>query len=452
MTENNNNIPIIIWADIVNAPLGQKSKLMQDLAGKVVLTRTLERVCPSKRASSKIVYCRPEQAEQIKPLIDGLDVDLKTIDFNMPGWWPGLQSARKWAMSSWRGGLLGACAFDEDILSHVLYEIAKVLNVEAVMIVSAHACWVDPKIIDSQIEQYIEHKEEWKLNFTQAPPGLSGLILHIDVLDQLRKTSKLAGQVVSYHPTSARPDLIGKPCNTPIDGSVIKTPVRFTCDTLRSLKLANKLAERLDPLNASAEQIAQVTKSELMDIVNGYPKDIELEIYDGWPWPKGLRKGSEGKTGPKDVTKEIEKIADIAKHVDDLTVFIGGNGDPINHPQLEQIIVQLKQAGVFGIGLQTSAVCEKETMKKLARLDIDIINVLIDVPDPHLYHEIMGIDAYSTVMENIETLIETLHSLRRPIPLVIPEMIKTDQTLDLMDKFYDSWFRRVGWAVIRKIS
>ena len=450
MTENKANIPIVIWADIVNAPLGQKSKLLCELAGKTVLRRTLERVSQSKRASSTIVYCQPEQIEQIKPLINDLNVDLKAIDFNMPGWWRGLQSARKWAMSCWRGGLLGACAFDEDILSHVLYEIAKAMKVEAVMVVPAHACLIDPEIIDRQIEQYIEHKDEWKFNFTQAPPGLSGVILHIDVLDQLRKASKLAGQVVSYHPSSARPDIIGKPCNTPIDAAIIKTPVRFLCDTYRSLKLASELAERIDLTNASAEQITQITKSVLMEVVNEYPKDIELEIYAGWPWPKGLRQAPKDNSGAKDVTQEIEKIGDIVKSVDDLTVFIGGNGDPINHPQLEQIIGQLKQAGVFGIGLHTAAVCEKEMMEKLAQLDIDVINILIDVPDPQLYNKIMGIDAYQKVMDNIETLSETLRSLRKPIPLIIPEMIKTEQTLELMDEFYDSWFRRVGWAIIRQ--
>ncbi len=454
MSENNINdkqIPVVIWADVETGPIGLPSKLTYDVGGIAVFRRTLGRVFKCKNVSSVVVYCKPEQKERIEKLSSGFNVDIRAIDFVIPGWWPGLQAARKWALHSWRGGLLGTCAFDEDILAHVLCPISESLGVDSLMIIPAHSCLVDPDIIDRQIEQYIQNKEDWKFNFTQAPPGLSGIILHVDVLEQLKTKSKFVGQVVSYHPSSARPDLISKPCNTPIDISVVKTPVRFTCDTKRALELANALSDKINLSDASAEEIASATKSYFLDVVNRYPKDIELEIFRGWPWPKGLRPHPDGQKGVADVSSRIEEIAEISKNVDDLTVFLGGLGEPMNNPDVEDIILQLREAGVWGIGLHTTCLYDSGLAEKLAGFDLDVINVLIDVPKADLYFEIMGIDAYSDVINNLKVIIQTIQNLHRPRPLVIPEMIKSEQTLELMDSFYDSWFKSVGWAIIRKI-
>ncbi len=445
------DIPVVIWADTEISPIGLRSKLAREVGGVPVFRRTLERVTRSKKVSCIIIFCKPEQKKQIENLTEGFDVDIRESNFILPGWWPGLQAARKWALSCWRGGMLGTCAFDEDILAHVLSPIAEALDVDALMIIPAHACLIDPDIIDRQIERYVENEEEWKFNFTQAPPGLSGLILHIDVINQLRTKSKFVGQAVSYHPSSARPDIIGKPCNTPIDISVIKTPVRFVCDTERSLELIDALADKIDLRVASAEEITNMTKNELIGLVNKYPRDIELEVYRGWPWPKGLREHPKGETGSKDVSEQLERIADIAKKVDDLTVFLGGLGEPMSNPEIGDIVNQLREAGVWGIGLQTSCLYDADIVEKLAGLDIDVANILIDVPNAQLYAEIMGIDAYPMIIENIKLLINKVYDMHKAIPLIIPEMIKTQQTLELMDEFYDSWFKSVGWAVIKKI-
>ena len=110
---NNGEIPIILWADLESAPLGQSSKLLEDLAGRPVLRQTLERVCRSKKSGRKLVYCRPEQVEKIQTVLAGLPLQVIPIDVKLPGWWPAMQTTRKWAMTCWRGGLLGSFAFDE---------------------------------------------------------------------------------------------------------------------------------------------------------------------------------------------------------------------------------------------------------------------------------------------------------------------------------------------------
>lgn len=447
MSDKNINIPIIIHADLETTPLGQKSKLLDDLAGKTILRHTAARICKTRNASDRIIYCLPQYAEKIKETIAPLPIEVQTVNFELPKWWHGLQSARKWASACWRGGLLGAFAFDEDIVAAVLAELMTRKNAEAAIIVPAHAALIDPEILDNQIEHYFSHKDEMKISFTQAPPGLSGVILARELAQQLSQAARFAGQAIGYNPDSPKPDFINKPCNLELDPDIVKTPVRFTCDTHRAFRLAEKIAKKIDIQSASAKEITKIAKGESSE-----SNEIEIELYSGWPYPKGLRPKSDKQPSPIDPSAIIKKISEAASEYDDLLVFIGGKGEPTKHPDLAKIVNEIKDAGAWGIGLHTTGIIEKETISLLAELPLDVINVLIDVPERKLYHELTGIDAYEKIIENIEQLTSTIRSRKQSTPLIIPEMVKTPDTMELMDNFFDTWIKKTGWAVIRKIS
>ena len=157
----NSNIPIVLWADLETAPLGQASKLREDFAGKPLLRQTVERVCRSEKSGQKIIFCRPEQAEEIQSILNGLNVEVLPTEFHRPKWWPGLIASRKWAAQCWRGGMLGVCAFDEATLPFVPAQLAEKLDVPAVLSVDPHGAWVDPNVLDRQIEEYLAHREEY---------------------------------------------------------------------------------------------------------------------------------------------------------------------------------------------------------------------------------------------------------------------------------------------------
>ncbi len=451
MTEQNTEIqiPIIIYADLENAPLGQKSKLLDELAGKPVLRATSERICRTKNASNRIIFCQPKYSDKIRETISPLHIEVQSVSFELPKWWAGLQSARKWSSACWRGGLLGACSFDEDVVASVLDELLVRFDAEAALLVPAHSALIDPEILDNQIEYYAKHKDEMKLSFTQAPPGLSGIILAKELVSQLAKVARFAGQAIGYNPDSPKPDLINKSCNLELDPKIVKTPVRFTCDTSRALRLADKIAQHTDIASASANEITKIAKDHCSEFIRE-TNEIEIELYSGWPYPGGLRGKSDKSPGALDHSASLEKISELAREYDDIVVFIGGKGEPLNHPDLAEIVKEIKDAGAWGIGLQTTAVVETEAMQKLAEMPLDVVNVLIDVPSRALYHQLMGIDAYEKVIGNIENLINTIRSGRQSTPLIIPEMIKTPDTMELMDNFFDGWIRKTGWAVIRE--
>jgi len=446
------NIPIIVWADVETGPLGLRSRLLDDLAGKPVLRRTIERIVRTHKSGRKIVFCRPEQAERVKAVLTGLDVEVLPVQFKLPGWWAGMQSARKWALNCWRGGLIGACAFDEDLLPHVVANLGKQCAAPAVMTVNAHAPWVDPEILDRQIDQYLENHENLRLNFTQAPPGLSGFILDTDLMEKLPASTRIAGPIIGYHPDRPQVDLISKACNLPIDPEIIQTAVRFTCDTGRGLDLGRRLAETLNPDDAGILEVAREARARINDLDDAFPQELELELVTGRPWKTGLRPRPDAPRGPINPDIIIRRVEELARDRDDLLVTIGGFGEPTRHPKFAELIRGLKQAGAFGIGVQTAGLFEPEIAEVLVQLPIDIISLLIDVPQPDLYRTRMGSDGYETVLNNANRLMKRIQTRAQAVPLIVPVMIKTQETLELMEEFFDGWIRRVGWAVIEGFS
>lgn len=452
MTNNSNNIPIVLWVDLETAPLGQRSKLQEDFAGRPLLRQTLQRVCRSQKSGQKIVYCRPEQAAKVKTILAGLDVEVQPTEFQQPKWWPGLQASRRWAAECWRGGMLGVCAFDEATLPFVLAELAQKLGVPAVMSVDPHSAWVDPEILDRQIEQYQAHRDEYRFSFTQAPPGLAGMIADRELLEKLPRANKIAGTLIGYQPASPQIDLISRPCNLSLDPAIIQTGIRFICDTHRTLALGRQLARTLDPLTATIDQVTAEARRLAESLLVEAPRELEIELVTGWPWPKGYRPTPDRARGPLDPELIVSRVAELAARYDDLLVYLGGFGDPAAHPQLEAIVTGLQKAGVWSIGMQTTALGDPASAEKLVALPIDVLTLLIEVPQRDLYARIMGTDAFEQVMGNIERIMATIQTQLRPTPLLAPAMLKTAETMELMDEFFDGWFQKVGWAIVHGYS
>jgi radical SAM protein with 4Fe4S-binding SPASM domain len=182
------------------------------------------------------------------------------------------------------------------------------------------------------------------------------------------------------------------------------------------------------------------------------PRELEIELVSGWPWPNGYRPSPDQPRGPIDANLIVRRVAELTQHSDDLLVFLGGFGEPSAHPELEKICTGLKNAGVWSLAMQTALLFEPDMAGKIVSLPIDILSLLIDVPQRELYQKVMGIDAYEQVRKNTELLIETIKARMQPTPLISPTMIKTPETMELMDEFFDGWFNRLGWAVVNGFS
>ncbi len=436
-------IPAIIWVEPDISPLGFRSKLREEIDGKTVFQRTLERINQAKNISKIILYTSHTNYEVVKELSSGFDVEIIEADINIPIWFSAIVSGRKWALTSWRGGVLNTCVFDEIIIPPILLKVFEQLETDIGIVVSDHSALIDPEILDKQVEQANKY-EEYKLFFTQAPPGLSGTIIKKDLLEKMSQAAIHVGRAVGYDPIAPKPDLIDRPCNLKLNHTIITTPIRFICDTQRSIELIRKLAEKIDIEKANAEEIAQLS----MQIRDSQPKEIELEISSSWRWKNILRKPI---NNPLSIEEGLELVENLATKYDDILVFIGGNGEPTLNDSFDDVIKKLKSLGTYGISIHTDGLFEQDKIHALLNLPIDIINVLVEVPERNLYSKLLGLDAYDKVISNINEMIKIKSERKVFVPLIVPEMLKLPDTLELMDEFYDGWFRRVGWAVIRGV-
>ncbi|NLX04453.1 MAG: hypothetical protein GXY33_04835 [Phycisphaerae bacterium] len=445
--ENDSRVVIAVWADPDRSPMGLPAKLDRPLRGEPVLRRTIRRLERVEGAAGIVVFCQPEHEEIIGRLVAGTRAEILKARFDPPRYWPGVQASRKWAKTCWRGGLLGACGFDEEVLPAVLHEVAKASRAEAVLSVPASAVVVDPHLLSRQIAHYRQYRDEYKLFFTQAPPGLSGVVVAADLLSQMGQTSQLLGSALVYRPDAPKPDIIAKPCNIVIDPAVIQTPVRLIGDNKRSLGLIEAMLDELTDEELGADRICRWVRDKGLPHLSRWPDEIEAELVAGWPTPKSIRPAP-GPRGPIDAGRLIDQIAKLTAECDDLLVCLGGFGEPTRHPRFAEIVQDLHNAGVWGICLNTTGLLDEPTADMLVDLPIDIVSVLLDVPDRQRYAQAFGQDCYEDALAGIERLIRSRHERRQPLPLVVPEMLKTHETLDLMEPFYDTWLNKVGAAVI----
>jgi spiro-SPASM protein len=446
------DVILAVWADVKTSPLGQESKLLRRLSGTEVLRRTAQRIARVRQAGTKVIFCPTNQREQIELLVAGLPVNVQGVDFNLPGYWAGIQSARKWAKTGWRGGLMGACYFDEDLLPAVQYGLAKQCAARSMVVVPAAAALVDPEIIDRQIEQHLSHRDDYKIAFTQTPPGLSGAILTLDLLGQLAQTGQLAGSALAYLPDSPKPDFISRPCNLSLDPSITQMAVRLICDSNRSMNLMDQLLNELPEESLCAKTIVDWVRQNGLRHLSHWPDEIEIELVSGWATPSSYRPTSDRGRGPIDAERLMSRIAELTGECDDLLVTLGGFGEPTKHPEFGRIVAGLKEAGVWGICLATAGLFDEKTAETIVDLPIDVVLVHLDVPEPALYQQVMGVDGYQKVIGNIDRLLGLRGERRQPLPLVIPEMVKTHATIELMEEFAKTWTRRVGWGVIQGYS
>jgi len=445
-------IIITVWADLERAPLGQVSKLLAPLAGTTVLRRTAERISRVRNVKARVVYCPQGQRDRIASLVSDLPIDVVDVDCQLPQRWPSVQATRKWAKTCWRGGLMGGCCFDEDLVGEMLYGLAKHYSASAILSVPSHAVVVDPELLEQQIDRYNAHKDEFKIGFTQAPPGLTGVIVETELLNQLARTGQLAGSALVYRPSTPKLDIITKPCNLPLDPSIVHTSARLICDTVRSFNTIEHLLNDVPERDRTARKIVDWFAAAAADRSAPWPDEIEIELVSGWPTPTSYRPTPEPPRGPIDADRLLDRLSEVTAQCDDLLIWLGGFGEPTRHPQFGKIVTGLNEIGVWGIGLATTGVLDEKTARSLLDLPIDVVTVLLDVPDRELYHQIMGADSYEQVVAVIEQLLHMRQENRQPLPIVVPEMIKTHQTTELMDAFYDAWLRRAGAAVIRGYS
>lgn len=399
----------VIEADLRVTPIGTHSRLADDLCGRSVLRRTVERLRRATQVQKAFVLFPQAQANEGRSLLSGAGVEVLPHDGGPPPWRALVQASRKWSLDGWRGGIGGTTHFDEFTDCRLLAGLLDVQAADAVLSVPAGAVLIDPSLADAMIRHWEHDENESRLAFVQAPPGLAGILLDARLIRELAEHQTPVGRLFSFKPDNPCKDLIFESCCVPTPVEVRHAGGRLIADTQRSFdRLAKLLADHAEP---DAVQCGRWLTGHAARFAEATPREIELELTTDDPFPHALlrpRGEKVGSRGPMALDL-IKKIAVEAQAVDDTLVTLGGFGDPLRHPEFLQVLELLRPregsatrndanqrdepaspstvaAGVYGLAIRTAAVdLTDAVIEALIRHRVDVLCVALDAWSPELY-------------------------------------------------------------------
>ena len=416
---------------------------------KPVLHWTLNRLTRAMELDTLHVACWADQADAVRAACGERDVETIVVGARVPR--PQLQAmtaARRWA-DGWRGGLLGGCEFDRGFDAEVARELADRVDVDALLLIDPAAGLVDPLLIDAMVA-HAELNPESELCFSQAAPGLGGVLVRRALVNRLAIAKLAPGRMLTYFPDHHGVDPIGKPGCVPIATPVARSTNRFTLDTHRQIE---RLTRAMQPLNG---QLISTGCEELVRRLaddpqpDGLPRDVVLELNtDRHTKPIYRALGIAGIDRPPMSVELAKSIFDQLAVLDDVRITLAGVGDPLLSPNLFDILDAAALAGVHSIHVETDLVgIPVETVRRLARSNVDVVTVHVPAATPAVYRQVMGVDRWSEAMQNIAVLEATVAARGDGTPLIVPTFSKLAANLAEMESWYDYWLRRLGHAVI----
>jgi hypothetical protein len=414
-----------------------------------VLAWTLERISRARHIGSMAVLCWEDQLEHVTPLAEehGAYVLSKDPRVIVPAV-EGVTAARNWS-DGWRGGLLATCDFDLGFHAAWVKEIATELSSDGVVLVDPSAGLVDPDLIDQIIEHATEH-ETVQICFTQAAPGLAGVLLKPSLIDQLAAARAHPGKLLAYIPDQPVRDPISGDGCVPVPARIARTTRSFKLDSDRQVA---RIAEASVSLNG--ELIASTAEALLHRLswsgeVDPLPREIVVELTtrrESKPVFSPVH-AHEIDRAPMSVALAAKLFEQLAQ-ADDARVTLAGVGDPLLHPQLIDIIDAAKRSDVRAIHVETDLlVTDSSVIDQLVDSHIDVVSIHLPAISQQTYRDVMGFDGYATVLENIRRFVTRRHQQGRGVPLLVPVFTKLRQNVGEMEAWYDQWLKALGCAVI----
>lgn len=442
--------------DMDTSPLGTKGFYLDtEIKGRSILEHTLSRLKKATaidRVCINLIGRNQQRREWVESLAKRLDIKIHSINLPDTVRRKMSRAGRKWALDSWRGGVGGVLWFDECGTPANLLEIARLEHAPTITFIPPGAALVDPELLDQQVENYFLHSNDTSISFTQAPPGLTPIIYNTKVLGQMVTKSTTVHTGLRLDIYESVKDPILSVANKIIDRDIRTCKARFLADTRRGVELFEKLFAALpDPENASALTITKTVNAHPeWSAMNG-PRDIEIEITGrnnlttiDRPNHLTTRQETDMSVG------HFEKVIDQLVGYDDVCLTLGGFGEPTLHPEIFTMLKIARDKGIFGLHVATNGInLDENAIAKLVEAETDIVTVSIGAHSPESYLAIKGADYFQKVSENIQQAIEFAPRRRHGVPHIVPEITKLRRVENEIEAFFDDWFVKTAWVVIR---
>lgn len=444
-----------ITADFEHTFLGLPARLETDLRGESIIRRTLKQLRRTPGLASIHLLVDKVQGAVARSAVGDLDVAINIHSAGPPPWRKYVASGRKWSLDGWRGGLAGTTVYDEFNHPWLLQALARQEKADAIVDVPAAAPLLDPQLLGQLIGYYQRIREETRLALVQSAPGLSAIMYHPELLAGLCGVSQPPGRSMAYRPDDPHHDAIHQPCWYAADATIAHGCGRCIADTGTSWARLEAILSELCPADTDqtpdALTVSRWLASNGQRLLGSLPREVEIETTTQDPLadsPLRPRGAALERHGEMDI-EIFRRIIDELSTLDDRLIVLGGFGDPLLHPQWPEFIRYARKCGILGVALRTSGVhLDARAIDNLLECEPDVLNVLVDAATAATYRKIHGRDHFEQIIANVDQLCSVQYERQAPRPLIVCEMIKTHETMDEMEAFYDHWMRKTSSAVI----
>jgi hypothetical protein len=438
--------PIAILS-MLHEPAGQCSATRQ-FRDEPVLNWTLRRLAASRELAGATILCWDDQADAVKSAgVSSADLSVRGPRRILPEL-EMISASRKWA-DGWRGGLMGTCEFDRGFFAPWASEIAAARDAEGVVLVDPAAGLVDPQLIDDLLA-HSQTRPDIELFFSQAAPGLSGVLIRTALLQRLATAKGHPGTLLAYRPDFPGRDPISEAACATIAVPLARTSRRFTLDSRRQITRLSLATAHLNGELPAIDALGLLSALDRTPAVEDLPRDLVVELNteratDPIFWP-GKRLSIQRK--PMDLAT-LQRFLQELSPWDDTRLVFAGVGDPLLHGELIEMIAAARSAGISAITLETDFVGVPESrVAALADSAVDIVSVILPAATVSTYRAVMNVDAMAEAMNNMRLFIQRRQARGHGVPLLAPTFVKCRQNQSEMEGWYDHWMRTLHCAVI----
>ncbi len=444
-----------VFADFHTAPLGGRSVLLEPLAGRPLLSHTLRRVACIEGLDGRCLVVRPRDEAAARETLAAVGladrIELLPIDSGARPRRELLTAARVWNPAGWRGTPLGTTWFDEYVEPVEVGRVLEATGAHAALCLDGHQPLLDVPIASQMVQRMRDAGGATKMIFSQAPPGLAGIVLSRAQVRDLLSLGCHVGILLSYRPEVVRLDPIGTDACLVLPVQIAGTALRLTGETRRSRELLEALVAALGA-DCDAHRICAWVREHADALAEPLPLEIELELTTQASLPQ-TRLRPRGERVPRRELEDLVAVQRMATELgqyDDRRVVLCGHGDPLRLAGFEQVCRILRAAGIRAIGVVTPLVDLSDTaLETLLTVPVDLVEVQIDAHRAETYRQVHGSDAFQRVVANVERLCALRRQRVCPRPIVACSLTRCAATLDDLDPFYDHWICRTGAAVLR---
>ncbi len=450
-------VSAIVHVDFDRGGLATSRSLEEPMAaGHGALRLTVARLLSARRLRE--VICLTDDEARLRVALGDLNSRVRVAPLDVHRFRRRLDAvgaARRFSSTSWRGGVAQLTCYDELFDPPALAETVEHHNLDAAVLVGADWCAVDPGLIDAIVERYLEYPEGMRLTFTQAPPGLCGLLIDRGACRTLAQGEYSAGPfatigaLLGYVPFAPQGDSIARPMCVNIPGEVRDLHARCIADTDHGRAILTGALGSVDALQSDALSVARAIRSQDADSVA--PQHLVLEICSHarcqGVWSRWLQDGLGAVPGAGCHIDCVERLVTQMSPGSALTLH--GLGDPMSHPHLSRIA---EAARAHGVGTHLRTMLRGEDWRRADVMNFDIISVDVLATTPETYESLAGGDACLEVRSRIETLLRDRNQRQAgvglPRPWIVPRITRCDETVEQIESFYDGWLLACGCAVI----